>query len=152
MTTITEEQTSTSPGAAFTHVMTSAVEFAAAKVSQKAGGWTDRLNDVAAGGVKDASDAGGALATEGLDAAAEGGGAKQQASAKGVRAGLQGKNPVWAAIKGAWSGGSSTVRAAIVAAVVALVLLLVLSPVLLLVFLLALLIIAAATKARSAKQ
>jgi len=152
MTTTTEEQARTSPGAAFTHVMSSAVEFAAAKVSNKAGGWTDRLNDVAAGGVKDASDAGGELAAEGLDAAAESGGAKQQAGAKGVRAGLQGKNPVWAAIKGAWSGGSSQVRAAIVTAVVSMVLLLLLSPVLLLVFLLALLIIAAVAKARSAKR
>ena len=129
MTTMTEEQTTTSPGAAFTQVMTSALEFAAAKASLKAEGWTERLNDVA-----------------------EGGGAKQQAGAKGVQAGLKGKNPVWAAIKGAWSGGSAKVRAAIVAAVVALVLLLVLSPVLLLSFLLALLIIAAVGKARSAKQ
>ena len=152
MTTTTEERATTSPGAAFTHVMTSAFEFAAAKVSQKADGWTDRLNDVAAGGVKDASDAGGELAVDGLDAAAESGGAKQQAGAKGVRAGLEGKNPVWAAIKGAWSGGSSKVRAAIVAAVVALVLLLLLSPVLLLVFLLGLLIIAAVSKARSAQR
>jgi len=152
MTTTTEEQARTSPGAAFTHVMSSALEFAAAKVSRKTDDWTDRLNDVAAGGVKDASDAGGELAAESLDAAAESGDAKQQAGAKGVRASLQGKNPVWAAIKGAWSGGSSQVRAAIVAAVVAMVLLLLLSPVLLLVFLLALLIIAAVAKARSAKK
>ena len=152
MTTMTEEQTATSPGAAFTHVMNSALEFATAKVSQKAGGWTDRLNNVAAGGVEDASDAGGELAAESLDAAAERGDARQQAGARGVRAGLQGKNPVWAAIKGAWSGGSSMVRAAIVAAVAALVLLLVLSPVLLLVFLLGLLIIAAVAKTRSPKK
>ncbi len=129
MTTMTEEQATTSPGAAFTHVMNSAIGFAAAKASRKTDGWIDRLNE-----------------------SAESGGAKQQAGAKGVRAGLQGKNPVWAAIKGAWSGGSEKVRAAIVAAVVALVLLLVLSPVLLMSFLLALLIIAAVTKARSAKK
>ncbi len=152
MTTATAEQTTTSPGAAFTHVMSSALEFAAAKVSRKTDDWTDRLSNIAAGGVEDASDAGGELAADSLDAAAESGGAKQQAGAKGVRAGLQGKNPVWAAIKGAWSGGSSQVRAAIVAAVVGLVLLLLLSPVLLLVFLLALLIIAAVAKARSTKQ
>lgn len=152
MTTATAEQTTTSPGAAFTHVMSSALEFAAAKVSRKTDDWTDRLNNVAAGGVEDASDAGGELAAEGLDAAAESGGAKQQAGAKGVRAGLQGKNPVWAAIKGAWSGGSSQVRAAIVAAVVGMVLLLLVSPVLLLVFLLALLVIAAVAKARSARR
>jgi len=152
MTTTVEEQTSTSPGAAFTHVMNSAVEFAAAKFSQKADGWTGRLNEVAAGGGKEAANAGGELAAESLDAAAEGGGAKQQAGARGVRAGLQGKNPVWAAIKGAWSGGTSTVRAAIVAAVVAMVLLLLLSPVLLLVFLLSLLVIAAVSKVRSAQR
>jgi hypothetical protein len=152
MTTMSEEQTTTSAGAAFTHVMTSALNFAVAKVSQKADGWTDRLNDVAARGAKGLSGAGGELASDGLDAVAEGGDANQQAGAKGVQAGLQGKNPVWAAIKGAWSGGSAAVRAAIVAAVVGLVLLLVLSPVLLLVFLLALLTVAAVAKARSAKQ
>ena len=152
MTTTTEEQTTTSPEAAFTQVMTSALEFAAAKVSQKVDGWIDRLDKVAAAGAKDLSDAGGELSTIGLDAIAEGGGAKQQAAAEGLRAGLQGGNPVWAAIKGAWSGGSAKVRAAIVAAVVALVLLLVLSPLLLLAFLLALLIVAAVAKARSARQ
>ena len=152
MSTTIEEQATTSPGAAFTHVMKSALEFASAKVSQKTEGWTGKLNDVAAGGVKEAADAGGELASEGLDAAAEGGNAKQQAGAKGVQAGLQGKNPVWAAIKGAWSGGSAKVKAAIITSVVALVLLLLLSPVLLLVFLLGLLIIAAVSKARSAKR
>ena len=152
MTTTTQEQTTTSPGAAFTNVMSSALEYAAAKVSHQADGWGDKLSDVATGVDKDVSDAGGQLAADGLDAAAEGGDAKQQAGAKGIRAGLQGKNPVWAAIKGAWTGGSSKVRAAIVTAVVALVLMLALSPVLLLVFLLALLIIAAVAKARSPKQ
>ena len=152
MSAATAEQTQSSPGAAFTHVMSSALDFATAKVSRKTDDWTDRLNNVAAGGVKDASDTGGELAAEGLDAAAESGGAKQQAGAKGVRAGLQGKNPVWAAIKGAWTGGSSQVKASIVAAVVGLVLLLLVSPVLLIVFLLALLIIAAVAKARSAKK
>ena len=152
MTTTTADQTTTSPDAAFTHVMISALEFAAAKASRKGDGWIDRFKDVIAGGGKDLSEAGGELASDGLDAVAESGDAKQQAGAKGVQAGLHGKNPVWAAIKGAWSGGSARVRTAIVAAVVALVLLLVLSPVLLLVFLLALLIVAAVAKARSAKQ
>lgn len=120
--TTTTRATTTSPGAAFTDVMSTALEFATAKVSQKADAW------------------------------AEGGGAKQKAGVKGVQAGLEGKNPVWAAIKGAWSGGTATVKAAIVTALVGLVLLLVLSPVLLLVFLLSLLIIEAVAKARSAKQ
>ena len=152
MTTMTEEQTTTSPGVAFTHVMNSALQFATAKVSRKADDWIDRLNSGVASGVEDLADAGGEMASDGLDAVAEDGDANQQAGAKGVRAGLQGKNPVWAAIKGYWSSGSATVRAAIVAAVVALVLLLVLSPVLLLCFLLALLIVTAVAKARSAKQ
>jgi hypothetical protein len=85
-------------------------------------------------------------------AKASGGGARQQAGIKGVQAGLQGKNPVWAAIKGAWTGGSEMVKAAIVAAVVATVLLLLLSPVLLLVFLLSLLVVAAVEKVRSAER
>jgi len=150
MTTATAEQTTTSPGAAFTHVMSSALEFAAAKVSRKTDDWADRLNNVAAGSVEDASDAGGELAADSLDAAAESGGAKQQAGAKGVRAGLQGKNPVWAAIKGAWQAGTPVVRAAVIAAVVSAILLLLLSPVLLIVFLLSLLIIAAVHRARAA--
>jgi len=150
MTTATAEQTTTSPGAAFTHVMSSALEFAAAKVSRKTDDWADRLNNVAAGSVENASDAGGELAADSLDAAAESGGAKQQAGAKGVRAGLQGKNPVWAAIKGAWQAGTPVVRAAVIAAVVSAILLLLLSPVLLIVFLLSLLIIAAVHRARAA--
>jgi len=111
----------TSPAAAFSNVVSAAIDYAAAKASLKT---ADRTG---------------------------GGGAKQQAGVEGVRAGLQGKNPVWAAIKGAWAGGTAMVRAAIVAALVALVLLLVLSPVLLLVFLLSLLILKAVAKARSAK-
>jgi hypothetical protein len=144
------EPTSTSPGAAFSYVMSTALDFAAAAVSQKADDWTDRLHAVAArasgGGSSGLED----LADEGLDQVAAGGGATRQAGAKGVQAGLQGKNPVWAAIRGAWAGGSAKVKAAIVTAVVAMVLLLVLSPVLLLVFLLSVLIIVAVAKARSA--
>ena len=107
-------RTSASPGAAFTRVVTTSLEYAMAKAS--------------------------------------GGGARQQAGIKGVQAGLRGKNPVWAAIKGAWSGGGEMVKAAIVAAVVATLLLLLLSPVLLLVFLLSLLVVAAVEKVRSAER
>ena len=139
-----------SPASAFTSVLDAAVGGAAAKLEQHVGGWADKLNGLASGGDSSGGLAG--LADEGLDELAEGGGAKQKAGAEGVKAGLHGRNPVWAAIKGAWSGGSSMVRAAIVAAVASLVLLLLLSPVLLLVFLLGLLIIAAATKAHSAKR
>ena len=125
-----------SPAGAFTSVLNAAVGSAAAKLEQEVGGWADKL-----GGVAD----------EGLDELAEGGGAKKKAGAEGVKAGLHGKNPILAAIKGAWQAGTSVVRAAIVAAVASAILLLLLSPVLLLVFLLSLLIIAAVHRVRAAK-
>ena len=137
-----------SPASAFTSVLNAAVGGAAANLEQRVGGWADKLNGVASGGDSPGGLAG--LAEEGLDELAEGGGAKQKAGAEGVKAGLHGRNPVWAAIKGAWQGGTSAVRAAIVTAAVSAGLLLLLSPVLLLVFLLSLLIIAAVHRARAA--
>jgi len=139
-----------SPAGAFTSVLNAAVGSAAAKLEQQVVVWADKLDRVAAGG--DSSGGLAALADEGLDALAEGGGAKQKAGAEGVKAGLRGKNPVWAAVKGAWQAGTPVVRAAIVAAVASAFLLLLLSPVLLLVFLLSLLIIAAVQRARAAKR
>lgn len=130
--TATSNERITNPGLALTHVLSTAVEAATSKLSRKADEWTDRLNDVAS--------------------PPDGGNATEQATINAVSAGIQGKNPVWAALKGAWSGGSATVRAAMVAALVGLLLLVVLSPVLLLVFLLSLLVIAAVMKARSAKR
>ena len=127
-----------SPAGAFTSVLNAAVGLAAAKLEQKVVVWADKLS----GGVVD----------EGLDELAQGGGAKQRAGAEGVKAGLHGKNPIWAAIKGAWKAGTPFVKAAIIAAVASAVLLLLLSPVLLLVFLLSLLIIAAVHRARRAKR
>ena len=73
------------------------------------------------------------------------------AGAEGIKASLHGKNPVWAAIKGAWQAGTPVVRAAIIAAAASAILLLLLSPVLLLVFLVSLLIIAAVHRARAGK-
>lgn len=131
-----------SPGAAFSDVMSAALGVVAAKVDD----WTAKLNAVATGG--DASDAVDNVA----DDLAEGGNAKHQAGVRGVQAGLVGKNPVWAAIKGAWTGGSTAVKVAIVAAGVALVLLLVLSPVLLVVVLVTVPIVIVVSKARSAKK
>ena len=123
--------------------MSSALGVVAAKVDD----WTNKLNDVAAG-AGDASDDVGKVA----DDLAEGGNAKHQAGVRGVPAGLVGKNPVWAAIKGAWTGGSTAVKVAIVAAGVGLILVLVLSPVLLVVLLVAVPIVVAVSKARSAKK
>lgn len=139
-----------SPAGAFTSVLNAAVGSAAAHLEQQVGGWADKLNGVAAGA--DSSGGLAALADEGLDGVAEGHGAKRKAGAEGVKAGLHGKNPVWAAIKGAWRAGTPVVRAAIIAAIASASLLVLLSPVLLLVFLLSLLIIAAVHRARSAKQ
>jgi hypothetical protein len=131
-------------------VLNAAVGTAAAKLEQKIDVWAERLNGVAAGG--DVSGGLAALADKGLDELAEGGGATQSAGAEGVKARLHGRNPVWAAIKGAWQAGTPVVRAAIIAAVASAILLLLLSPVLLLVFLLSLLIIAAVHRARAAKR
>ena len=118
-----------SPANAFSAVLNAAVGSAAAKLEQKVDVWADRLNGVADGG--DSSGGLAALADKGLDDLAEGGGAKKRAGAEGVKAGLHGKNPFWAAIKGAWQGGTPVVRAAIVAALASAILLLLLSPVLL---------------------
>ena len=105
----TADHPAATPGAAFQTVMSSALEFVTGKISQKADNWTDKLNDAAGGAVEDAASGAKDIAAEGLGKLADGGGAKQQATIKGVQAGLEGKNPVWAAIKGAWSGASSTV-------------------------------------------
>lgn len=119
---------SASPADAFARVVSTAVEYGVAKASRTADALTRKL-------------------TTGADEA----GATQRAGLRGAQAALRGENPVWAAIKGAWSGSTSTVKAAIVAALVALLLLAVLSPVLLLVFLLSLLVVAAVAQVRRAK-
>jgi hypothetical protein len=123
---------------AFTSVLDALVGSAAAKVEQKAASWADKGN-------------GAALADKGLDELAAGSGAKERAGAEAVKAGLHGKNPVWAAIKGAWQAGTPVVRAAVIAALTSAILLLLLSPVPLIVFLVSLLIIAAVHRARAAK-
>ena len=137
------------PAGAFTSVLNAVVGSAAAKLEQKAVVWADKLNGVAGGGNSSGGLAG--LADAGLDELAEGGGAREKAGVEGVKAGLHGKNPIWAAIKGAWQAGTPVVKAAVIAAVAAAILLMLLSPVLLVVFLLSLLIIAAVHRARAAK-
>lgn len=137
------------PAEAFTSVLNAAIGSAATKLEQKVAVWSDKLDGVAGGG--DSSGGLVALADAGLDELAEGGGAREKAGAEGVKAGLHGKNPIWAAIKGAWQAGTPVVRAAIIAAVASAILLLLLSPVLLLVFLVSLLIIAAVHRARAGK-
>jgi hypothetical protein len=132
-----------SPGAALGDVMTAALGVMSSKVD----GWTDRLNAVAAGPEGAAE-----TVSDLSDDLAEGGGAAQQAGIRGVEAGLVGKSPVWAAIKGAWTGGSTLTKVAVVAAGVVLVLVLVLSPVLLVVVLVAVPVAVVVTKARSRRH
>jgi hypothetical protein len=145
--TSTTRGTRADPGAAgaFTSVLNAAVGTATAVLEQKVVRWTDKLTGVAGG------DGLAALADAGLDGLAEGGGAKEKAGVEGAKAALHGKNPIRAAIKGAWQVGTPVVRAAIVAAVASAILLMLLSPVLLVVFLLSLLIIAAVRRARATK-
>ena len=145
MTSSTQARTTTqsSPGAAFSAVMSTAAEVLASKVDD----WTDKLNGVAEGAGDPTARVAGVA-----DRLAEGGTAQRQAVVRGVQAGLLGKNPVWAAIKGAWKGGGTAVKVAVVAAAVSLVLLLLLSPVLLLALLVSVLIVAAVHKARPAKS
>lgn len=76
---------------------------------------------------------------------ATGGGTRREAE-------LQGRKPVWAAIKGAWTGGNTKVKIGVVSAGVILARWLVLSPVLLVVLLLTGLVALAVSRARSAKK
>lgn len=136
-----------SPGQAFGLVLEAAVGTVAAKLERKIAGWTDKLSSVAAS--KDSSDAIIGLADQGLDAVAESGGVVQAAGAEGIKAGVHGKSPLWAAIRGVWEAGTPAVRAAIVTSAVAAVVLLVVSPVLLVVYLLSWLVIAAVYRTRA---
>ena len=96
-----------SAAAAFTSVLNAAVGSAATALNQRVAGWTDKLDGIASGG--GSSDGLAKMADEGLDDLAEGGGATQGAAAMGIKAGLHGKSPFWAAIKGAWEGGKPVV-------------------------------------------
>ena len=119
-----------SPEAAFARVVSTAVEYAVAVASHTADALIQRF----------------------ATAGAEEDGARSRAGVRGAQAALRGENPVWAAVKGAWSGSTATVKAAIVTAMVAVLLLLVLSPVLLLAFLLSLLVVAAVEQVRRARR
>ncbi|GAA1974433.1 hypothetical protein GCM10009798_39600 [Nocardioides panacihumi] len=86
---------------------------------------------------------------QGLEEYAASEGATGGAILAGVKAHLQGKNPVWAAMKGAWSGASVQLR---VVAVLVLLLVLLLAPVALLVVILGLLIAAIVAGIRGATR
>lgn len=148
--TVREARSSDSPGGAFTSILNAAVGFAAGKLERRVAAWTDKLNGVAGG----AESSGGltAVADVGLDELADDGGVGQRAGAEGVKAGLHGANPIWAAIRATWRSGTPVVKAAVVAAAVSVILLLLLSPVVLLVFLLSLLIIVIVQRARASRR
>lgn len=120
----------------------------AAWIEHKFAAWPDDLNHVAHDKKSDLK----RISSDSLGDAADGGSATRQPGLKGAHASIQGKNPIWAAVKGAGAGGGAVVQAGIVASVVAIILLLVLSPVLLIVFLLSLLIIAAIHRAMRARH
>ncbi len=103
-----------------------ALRYATAKASRKVADWTDELNDVVASG-----------------------GPTTQAVFRGLKARLRGNNPVWAAIKGAWSGTSTRLKLALVLILIAT---LVLGPVVLLVLLLGLLVAALVAGIRAATR
>jgi uncharacterized membrane protein YeaQ/YmgE (transglycosylase-associated protein family) len=133
-------------------LLSSVVSSALSKLSGKVDEWSERLDEVASGTAKSVASEIGDQASKGLDDLKGDGDAKQQATVAGVVASVRGKNPLWAALKAAWSGGGAATRAAIITAIVGAVILLVVSPVLLLVFLLSLLVIAAVMKARSTRH
>jgi hypothetical protein len=76
-------------------------------------------------------------------------GPAEQATYAGVKAELQGKNPIWAAVKGAWAGADGNLK---LAAVVFAVLMLVLAPVPTLLVILGLLVGALIKAIRAASQ
>jgi hypothetical protein len=105
-------------------VLEATLQKVTAKASQKTEDWSRDLESVAASG-----------------------GAAGQAGLRGATAELHGKNPIWAAVKGAWSGASVKLK---LAAVLFLVLLLLLAPVPTLLLLLGLLMAALVKAIRAA--
>ncbi|WP_426505518.1 hypothetical protein ACPPVO_47525 [Dactylosporangium sp. McL0621] len=116
----------TSLASALSDLREAALGYATAKASRKMEDWADDLNDVVASR-----------------------GSTTQAVFEGLKAKLRGKNPVWAALKGAWSGTSPEVKLAVV---LILILMLLLGPVVLLVLVLGLLIAALVAGIRAATR
>ncbi|MGI5246063.1 hypothetical protein [Dactylosporangium sp. CA-139066] len=117
---------STGLAPALSDLREAALGYATAKASRKADDWADDLNDFVASR-----------------------GPTTQAVFEGLKAKLRGKNPVWAAIKGAWSRTSPEMKLAVV---LILVLVLLLGPVVLLVLVLGLLVAALVAGIRAATR
>ncbi|HEY4570136.1 MAG TPA: hypothetical protein VIH10_11750 [Kribbella sp.] len=103
-----------------------ALGYATAKASQKVDDWADDLKDFATAG-----------------------GPTTQAVFAGLKAKVGGRNPVWAAIKGGWSGASPKLKLAVV---LILTLTLLLGPVVLVVLLLGLVVAALVAGIRAATR
>jgi hypothetical protein len=116
----------TSLAPALSDLREAALRCATAKASRKVEHWADDLNDFVASR-----------------------GPTTQAVFEGLKAKLRGKNAVWAAIKGAWSGTSPEVKLAVV---LILILTLLLLPVVLLVLVLGLLVAALVAGIRAATR
>jgi hypothetical protein len=115
--------TPTTAGSALRDVLEASLHFVNGKLSQKTAGWAGELDD--------------REATQGSG---------EQAGYEGVKAEIEGRNPIWAAVKGAWAGASPKIK---VAAVLLLVLMVVLAPIPMLLIALGLLIAAIVKAARS---
>jgi hypothetical protein len=113
-------------GSALRDLLEATLHVVNAKLSQKTGEWAGELEDYEA--------------TRGSG---------ERAGYEGVKAHLQGRNPIWAAIKGAWGGASAELK---FAAVLFLVLMLVLAPIPTLLVALGLLIAAIVKALRSNDQ
>jgi ABC-type multidrug transport system fused ATPase/permease subunit len=120
----------TSLARALSDLREAALQYATAMASRKVEDWADDLNDFVASR-----------------------GPATQAVFEGLKAKLRGKNPVWAAIKGAWSGTSPELKRTVA---LILILALLLSPVvvllLVLVLVLGLLVAALVAGIRAAAQ
>jgi hypothetical protein len=116
----------TSLAPALSDLREAALRYATAKASRTVEDWADDLNDFVASG-----------------------GPTTQAVFEGLRAKLRGNNPVWAAIKGAWSGASPELKLAVV---LILILTLLVGPVVLLVLVLGLLVAALVAGIRAATR
>jgi hypothetical protein len=116
----------TSLAPALSDLREAALQYATAKASRKVEDWADDLNDFVASG-----------------------GPIMQSVFDGLHAKLRGNSPVWAAIKGAWSGASPKLKLAVV---LILILTLLLGPVVLLVLVLGLLVAALVAGIRAAKR
>jgi hypothetical protein len=90
-------------GSALRDLLEATLHYVNGRLSQKTSGWADELDDYE-----------------------ETRGSVEQAGYEGVKATIQGHNPVWAAAKGAWAGASTELK---VAVVLFIVLMLILAPV-----------------------